>query len=285
MLSYRHAFHAGNFADILKHLVLANTLHYALRKEAPVFYLDTHAGAGLYLLDSDAARKTGEAEAGIRSLDFDQLLAKAEPEGAAALQLYRSAVEHFLRMHKPAYPGSPLLAAALLRKQDHLHLCELHPADFELLVSYTHRDRRITCEQQDGYARALALIPPAQKRAVILIDPSYETEADYQRVVKLVSELHQRMSGAQILLWYPVVNRREAQHLADALVRRGVRDLWRFELGIKADTRGHGMTASGMLVVNPPWTLPAQLQQVLPLVQEQLAAGWGNWKVEQLTAE
>ena len=285
MLSYRHAFHAGNFADILKHLVLVNTLHYALRKDSPLFYLDTHAGAGLYLLDSDAARKTGEAAAGIRSLDFDQLLGKAEPEGAAALQEYRSAFEHFLRMHKPAYPGSPLLAAALLRKQDHLHLCELHPADFELLVSYTHRDRRITCEQQDGYARALALIPPVQKRAVILIDPSYETESDYQRVVKLVSELHQRMSGAQILLWYPVVNRRDAQHLADALVRKGIRDLWRFELGIKADAPGHGMTASGMLVVNPPWTLPTQLQQVLPLVQEQLAGGWGNWAVERLTAE
>ncbi|MGA0805750.1 MAG: 23S rRNA (adenine(2030)-N(6))-methyltransferase RlmJ [Pseudohongiellaceae bacterium] len=285
MLSYRHAFHAGNFADILKHLVLVNTLHYALRKDTPLFCLDTHAGAGLYLLDSESARKTGEAEAGIRKLDFAALAAKASPEGAVALQQYQDTVDHFLRMHKPAYPGSPLLAAALLRKQDHLHLCELHPADFELLVSYTHRDRRITCEQADGYTRALALIPPAQKRAVVLIDPSYETDADYQRVVKLVSELHQRMSGAQILLWYPVVHRRDAQHLADALVRKGIRDLWRFELGIKADAPGHGMTASGMLVVNPPWTLPAQLENVLPLLAEQLAGGWGNWAVERLTAE
>lgn len=285
MLSYRHAFHAGNFADILKHLVLVNTLHYALRKDTPLFYLDTHAGAGLYLLDSDSARKTGEADAGIRRLDFAALLAKASPEGAEALQLYRDAVDHFLRMHKSAYPGSPLIAAAQLRKQDHLHLCELHPADFEMLVGYTHRDRRITSEQQDGYTRALALVPPAQKRAVVLIDPSYETEADYQRVVKLVSELHQRMSGAQILLWYPVVHRREAQHLMDALVRRGIKDLWRFELGMKADAPGHGMTASGMLVVNPPWTLPGQLQDVLPLISEQLAGGWGNWAVERLTAE
>jgi 23S rRNA (adenine2030-N6)-methyltransferase len=285
MLSYRHAFHAGNFADILKHLVLVNTLHYALRKDTPLFYLDTHAGAGLYLLDSEAARKTGEAEAGIRSLDFAALQAKASPEGAAALQQYHSAVDHFLRMHKPAYPGSPLLAASLLRRQDHLQLCELHPADFELLVSYTHRDRRITCEQQDGYARALALIPPVQKRAVVLIDPSYETDADYQRVVKLMAGLHQRMKGAQLLLWYPVVQRREAQQLADSLVRRGIKDLWRFELGIKADAPGHGMTASGMLVVNPPWTLPAQLENLLPLIAEQLAGGWGNWVVERLTEE
>lgn len=285
MLSYRHAFHAGNFADILKHLVLVNTLHYALRKDTPLFFLDTHAGAGLYLLHSDAARKTGEAEAGIGKLDFDALLARASTEGAAALQLYRDAVSHFLRMHKPAYPGSPLLAAQLLRKHDRLHLCELHPADFELLHSYTHRDRRVVCEQRDGYTRALALLPPAQKRAVVLIDPSYEQDADYQRVVKLVSEIHQRMAGAQILLWYPVVQRRDAQHLADALVRKGIRDLWRFELGMKADAPGHGMTASGMLVVNPPWTLPAQLENVLPLLQEQLAGGWGNWAVERLTAE
>jgi 23S rRNA (adenine2030-N6)-methyltransferase len=285
MLSYRHAYHAGNFADILKHLVLVNTLHYALRKDTPLFFLDTHAGAGLYLLGSDAARKTGEAEAGILKLDFAALLEKASPEGAEAIKLYQDAVGHFLRMHRPAYPGSPLIAAELLRKQDHLHLCELHPADFEVLVSYTHRDRRLTCEQQDGYTRALALIPPAQKRAVVLIDPSYETDAEYQRVVKLVSELHQRMSGAQILLWYPVVHRREAQHLQDALVRRGIKDLWRFELGMKADAPGHGMTASGVLVINPPWTLPAQLENVLPLISEQLAGGWGNWKVERLTAE
>jgi 23S rRNA (adenine2030-N6)-methyltransferase len=285
MLSYRHAFHAGNFADILKHLVLVNTLHYALRKDTPLFYLDTHAGAGLYPLDSEAARKTGEAEAGIQTLDFTALQVAASPEAALALQLYQDAISGFLQAPRPAYPGSPLLAAAVLRRQDHLHLCELHPADFELLVSHTHRDRRITCEQQDGYTRALALLPPVQKRAVVLIDPSYEQEADYQRVVKLVSEVHQRMSGAQILLWYPVVQRREAQHLAAALVRKGVRDLWRFELGIQADSPGHGMTASGMLVVNPPWTLPGQLESALPLIAAQLAQGWGNWVVERLTEE
>jgi hypothetical protein len=113
MLSYRHAYHAGNFADILKHLVLVNTLHYALRKDTPLFYLDTHAGAGLYLLESDAARKTGEADAGILKLDFAALLEKASVEGAEAVKLYQDAVGHFLRMHKPAYPGSPLIALRL----------------------------------------------------------------------------------------------------------------------------------------------------------------------------
>jgi len=283
MLSYRHAFHAGNFADILKHLVLVNTLHYALRKDTPLFYLDTHAGAGQYLLHGKEAGKTGEAAAGILKLDFDALYAKTNDEGHNALQLYAEAVQPFLR--KDRYPGSPLIAAELLRAQDHLHLCELHPTDFEFLHYYAVKDRRITCEQLDGFQRALALIPPVQKRAVVLIDPSYEVDSDFQRVVKLVSEIHQRMAQAQILLWYPVVSRRESDNLTSALVRKGIKDLWRFELGMKADEIGHGMTGSGMLAVNPPWTLPGQLENCLPLIQEQLAGGWGNWKVERLTAE
>lgn len=283
MLSYQHAYHAGNFADILKHLVLANTLHYATRKEAPVFYLDTHAGAGLYLLRGKEAERTREAEAGILKLDFAALLEAANAEGRAAVQLYAEAVQPFLRNER--YPGSPLLAAEILRAQDHLHVCELHPAEFELLHYHASKDRRITCEQADGYLRAPALIPPVQKRAVVLIDPSYELDTDYQRVVKLVSDIHQRMASAQILLWYPVVARRDSEQLISTLVRKGIRDLWRFELGLKADALSTGMTASGMLVVNPPWTLPAQLENCLPLLQEQLAGGWGNWKVERLTAE
>jgi 23S rRNA (adenine2030-N6)-methyltransferase len=283
MLSYRHAYHAGNHADILKHLVLVNCLLHATRKDAPLFYLDTHAGAGLYKLHGAQAEKTGEAAAGILKLDFPALLGKANEAGNTALHNYAAAVQPFL--DKGLYPGSPLLAAEILRYQDHLHLFELHPADHELLVSHTHRDRRITCEHQDGYQRAPALLPPVQKRAVVLIDPSYELDSDYQRVVKLFSDIHQRMAAAQILLWYPVVSRRDAEHLAAALQRKGINDLWRFELGIKADTVGTGLTASGMLVSNPPWTLPGQLQDCLPLLQDQLAGGWGNWQVEQLTPE
>lgn len=283
MLSYRHAYHAGNFADILKHLVLVNTLHYAMRKDAPLFFLDTHAGAGLYRLHSAEAEKTGEAAAGILKLDQAALLNAADTEGRAALQLYFDLVQPYLE--KARYPGSPLLAADILRSQDHLHLCELHPADFELLHYCTAKDRRITCEQLNAYDRARALLPPAQKRAVVLIDPSYEQDFDVLLVVKLVQEIHQRMAAAQILIWYPVVKRRESEQLSAALVRKGIKDLWQFELGIKADALGQGMTASGMLCVNPPWTLPEQLRQCLPLLQEQVAGGWGNWKVERLSDE
>ena len=283
MLSYRHAFHAGNFADILKHLVLANTLHHAIRKEAPLLYLDTHAGAGRYDLESVEALKTGEAAAGVLKLDFAALCTAAGETGNDALQVYRQPVMPFLAKNR--YPGSPLIAAAILRRQDRLHLCERHPADFALLQAHTRNDSRVTCEQVDGYVRALALLPPVQKRAVVLIDPSYERDEDFRQVVALAAQIHQRMQAAQVLVWYPVVNRHASERMIEALVRKQPRDLWRFELGVQPDGPGRGLTGSGMLVLNPPWTLPAALESCLPTVQGQLAGGDGYWKVERLTAE
>ncbi len=283
MLSYRHAFHAGNHADVLKHLVLVNTLHYATRKEAGVFYLDTHAGAGLYRLQSDEAKKTGEAEQGILKLDFMGLLSQLDGDNRTAMRLYHEHLSQFLQ--RGQYPGSPVLAAAVLRHQDHLHLCELHTADFDLLQKQVRGDQRIRYEQVDGYLRALALLPPAQKRAVILIDPSYELDSDYKQVVKLVAEIYQRMRSAQILLWYPVVERGDIERMIANLQRTSVRDLWQFELGVAPDQSGHGLTASGMLVVNPPFTLPEQMRAILPLIQQQLAPAYGHWLVKNLIGE
>jgi 23S rRNA (adenine2030-N6)-methyltransferase len=283
MLSYRHAFHAGNFADVLKHLVLANTLHYAMRKEAPLFYVDTHAGAGVYRLDADAAQKTGEAAAGIGKLDFAALQAQAGAEGRTALQAYHDAVAPFLA--RRTYPGSPLLAASLLRRQDHLRLFELHPTDYRLLVDNTDRDRRIHCEQEDGFRSSPALLPPVQKRALVLIDPSYEVKDDYARSVRALITIYERMPSAQVLLWYPVVQRAQVDWMVATLLKSPLRDLWQVELGVEPDTQAHGMTASGLLLLNPPWTLAGQLREALPLLQQQLAPGAGHWFVENLVAE
>lgn len=283
MLSYRHAFHAGNYADVLKHLVLVNTLLYATRKDTPLFYLDTHAGAGLYRLDAEAAQKTGEAAAGIGRLDFPALLARAGSEGKAAIHAYHAALQPFLERN--TYPGSPLLAAALLRRQDHLRLCELHPTDFRLLKSNTEQDRRIACVQSDGFVQLEAVLPPAQKRAVVLIDPSYEVKDDYGRSAAAVIEIYQRMPAAQVLLWYPVVQRSNVDAMIHAVLKSPVRDLWQAELGIEADTEEHGMTASGLLLVNPPWTLATQLREALPVLQQQLAAARGHWLVKNLVGE
>jgi 23S rRNA (adenine2030-N6)-methyltransferase len=283
MLSYRHAFHAGNFADVLKHLVLANTLLYATRKAAPLFYVDTHAGAGLYRLGSEAAHKTGEAAAGIRKLDFAALLAQAGAEGKVALQAYQSALHPFI--HHGQYPGSPLLAAALLRRQDHLRLFELHSTDYRLLLANTEQDKRIECAQEDGFQQLATLLPPVQKRAVVLIDPSYEVKDEYARSIKALIGVYQRMPAAQALLWYPVVQRSNVDWMIELLLKSPVRDLWQVELGVQADSEGYGMTASGLLLLNPPWTLAAQLQEALPLLQQQLAPGAGHWLVRNLVGE
>ena len=283
MLSYRHAFHAGNHADVLKHLVLVNTLHYATRKEAPLFFLDTHAGAGLYHLQSGEAQLNTEAAQGIQKLDFATLAAALTADMQNSLRLFHHAVSPLLQ--RGTYPGSPLLAAEVLRKQDRIELCELHPVDFELLQFHTHEDPRIHVEKLDGYQRALALLPPVQKRAVVLIDPSYEVKDEYRNVVKLVVDILHRMRGAQILLWYPVVERSDSERMIAALQRSDVRDLWQFELGIAPDQHGYGLTASGMLVVNPPFTLAGQLRTLLPLLQQQLAPAYGHWLVKNLIPE
>jgi 23S rRNA (adenine2030-N6)-methyltransferase len=283
MLSYRHAFHAGNFADVLKHLVLVNTLLYATRKDTPLFYLDTHAGAGLYRLGSEAAQKTRESAGGIGKLDFPALLAQAGPEGKVALQAYHAAIGPFFE--RGNYPGSPLLAAALLRRQDHLRLFELHSTDYRLLLTNTEQDKRVHCTQQDGFQQLASLLPPVQKRAVVLIDPSYELKDDYARSVKAVIEIYQRMPAAQVLLWYPVVQRGNVDWMIATLLKSAVRDLWQVELGISADTDTHGMTASGLLLLNPPWTLAAQLREALPVLQQQLAPATGHWLVKNLVGE
>jgi 23S rRNA (adenine2030-N6)-methyltransferase len=254
-----------------------------MRKAAPVFYLDTHAGAGVYRLGADAAHKTGEAAAGIKKLNFPALLAKAGLEGKAALQTYFDVINPLLQQGQ--YPGSPLVAANMLRRNDHLHLCELHSTDYRLLLDLCEHDKRIHYEQEDGYSRIAALIPPVQKRAVILIDPSYELKEDYARSVKAVAAIYQRMPTAQVLLWYPVVLRANIDWMISSLIKTGMRDLWQVELGIAADSEGFGMTASGLFLLNPPWTLQTQLRESLPLIVEQLAPASGTWFVKNLVAE
>lgn len=283
MLSYRHAFHAGNFADVLKHLVLVNTLDYLCRKPAPVLYLDTHAGAGAYSLTSLMATHTGEAREGILKLDLDALEVRLPEDARPVLARYRECLAPFLR--EQHYPGSPALAAAVLRAQDSLRLFELHTTDFGLLAARFARDRRVTCEQGDGFHAIKALLPAAGKRAVVLIDPSYEIKEDFRRVAQAMELAWKRMPAAQVLLWYPVLRERQDEHLIRALVRSGMRDLWQFELGVAPNPYRTGMTASGILALNPPWTLPAQLREALPLLQESLAGGEGHWKVECLAPE
>ncbi|MEH6628635.1 MAG: 23S rRNA (adenine(2030)-N(6))-methyltransferase RlmJ [Motiliproteus sp.] len=275
MLSYRHAFHAGNHGDVLKHLVLANTIDYLLRKETPVLYIDTHAGAGRYQLNNAMAKKTEEASKGIGSLAFSRL-----PESA---DIYQQALAGYLKQRQ--YPGSPLLAADLLRRQDRLALYELHPKDQTALQRLFGKDKRVQVESADGFAGLKARLPAKNSRALVLMDPSYEMKSDYQQVANSIQEGYKRMPSAVFLVWYPVVERHRINKLINDLKASKVRDLWQFELGVEADTEEYGMTASGMLVINPPWVLPEQLRTLLPAIQQQLAPDSGHSCVEQLVPE
>ena len=275
MLSYRHAFHAGNHGDVIKHLVLVNVLEYLLRKEAPVLYIDTHAGAGNYHLDNAQARKTGEAAEGISALDLAALPQSAES--------YTNLIHGYLRQRQ--YPGSPRIAADILRRGDKLRLFELHPTDEPALTRLFQRDRRVKVDRSNGFDSLKALLPAKNQRALVLIDPSYELKSDYDDVANSVLLGYQRMPNCLFLIWYPVVQRKLVNRMIRGLEKGGVRDLWQLELGLEEDSDDYGMTASGMLVINPPWVLADQMRALLPAIQQQLAPENGFSQVKQLVPE
>ena len=280
MLSYRHAFHAGNYADVLKHLVVSRILAYLTQKPGPLCYIDTHAGAGGYNLQSDEANKTAEYQAGIGLLwERDDL---PEP-----LKAYRDLVAKFNRGDAlKFYPGSPWFAQQLLREYDRLELCELHPQDFPRLQQYFAKDQRIHCRREDGYQRSLALVPPAEKRGLILIDPSYELKEDYAKVVSHIRNLHKRFATGVYALWYPLVEERRVKTLEAAFVNSGMRRIQLYELSRTAKHLHKGMTGAGMIVINPPWRLKeevtASLAYYAPMISD---SGEALFRVKELVGE
>ncbi|UNK55423.1 23S rRNA (adenine(2030)-N(6))-methyltransferase RlmJ [Rahnella aceris] len=278
MLSYRHSFHAGNHADVLKHTVQSLIIESLKEKEKPFLYLDTHAGAGRYQLSGEHAERTGEYLEGIaRIWQRDDI-----PEELAA---YMSVVNHFNRNESLRYyPGSPLIARQLLREDDKLHLTELHPSDFPLLRSEFQKDDRTRVARADGYQQLKAQLPPPSRRGLILMDPPYEMKTDYQYVVKGIQEGYKRFATGTYALWYPVVMRQQIKKMLRDLEATGIRRILQIELGVRPDSDQRGMTASGMIVINPPWKLEQQMNNVLPwLLKVLVPSGTGhttvNWVV------
>lgn len=266
MLSYRHAFHAGNYADVLKHLVVCRILDYLTQKPAPLRYIDTHAGAGVYRLDSAEALRNAEFRQGI-----GMLWGRNDLPGTLAA--YRDLVAEFNGGDVlQQYPGSPWFAQRLLRAQDRLDLCELHPRDFPSLQRLFCDDRRVSCHFEDGFKRSLALVPPQERRALVLIDPSYELKQDYARVVDHVRALHRRFATAVYAVWYPLVEARRVKTLETAFINSGMRRIHLYEVCLTARHPGRGMSGAGMIVVNPPWRLREEVHQALaylaPLVSD-----------------
>lgn len=270
MLSYRHAFHAGNHADVLKHFVLSELARYLGQKDAPFYYMDTHAGAGLYSLDIGYATKLAEYVDGIGRLwDRDDL--------PTPLADYVKLVREINSDGKlKAYPGSPWIAHQVLRDQDRLRLFELHPADAELLhANFRQFPRRVMVKCADGYAGIKALLPPPPRRALVLIDPSYEDKNDYRNVVASLQDSLTRFATGVYVVWYPQLSRLESRQLPQKLMRLSTNWLHVSLTVHQAASDGFGMHGSGLVVINPPWMLRKTLADVMPYLVKVLGRDSG----------
>ena len=280
MLSYRHAFHAGNFADVLKHSVLTLVLEYITRKEKGFYYIDSHSGAGMYQLADEYAQKTGEYKDGIAKLIEQQDLPEAlEPYIDLVKDLNREEAELSL------YPGSPGIARQFTRRQDSAHLFELHPTDIEHLKEYSQRWNKSHVKQSDGYQGVLGLVPPPNRRGVVLIDPPYELKEDYLKAVRTIVNAYKKFATGTYILWYPVVKRELVEQMQSAFTKSDVRNVVQVEYCQKADTTEYGMTGTGLFIVNPPWQLSQQLEEILPYLKAKLGENETSYTLKQLIAE
>lgn len=292
MLAYRHAFHAGNHADVLKHTVLALVLRYMNQKDKPYRLVDTHAGAGGYSLEGRYAQKKGEYEEGIARLwNLDESQREAMP---AAVADYLALVRQFNpggdqakgQVPLEQYPGSPAIARALLRPQDQMRLFELHPTDFRILESYMADQRGAEVKQLDGFDALKGQVPPSSRRAVVLMDPSYEGHKDYGRVVASLRAALERFAEGIYMVWYPQVQKLEAAQLPKRLEALAPKGWLHARLTVQQpDSQGFGLAGSGMFILNPPYTLHDELLTVLPYLTEVLGQYEGaNYLLEQKAA-
>ena len=280
MLGYRHAFHAGNVADVVKHAALALAVEALKRKDKPFFYLETHAATGRYDLASDAARKTGEYRDGIGRLwDWE-----TPPD---ELMPYLDVVRAFngqgpLRL----YPGSPRIVRDLMRPADRMALCELATRDHAALEAEFAGDRRVATHLMDGYQALKAFLPPIERRGLVLIDPAYEGRDEYARVLNGLATALRRWATGCYVVWYPILQRSMADRFLGSVADRGWRRLLVAELTVLPDDRRDRLNGSGMLFVNPPWQLDTQLEALLPSLWSRLSpAGEGYTRVEWLAGE
>ena len=283
MLSYRHAFHAGNFADVLKHSVLSLVLDYMTRKEKGFCYIDSHSGAGMYQLTDEYAQKTSEYKDGIaKIINDDNAPESLEPY----LSLIRSLnLNSTLSNDLEIYPGSPGIAKAFVRRQDSSHLFELHPTDIQHLEDFCLRWRKVFVKQTDGYQGILGLLPPPSRRGVVLIDPPYELKEDYQKAVNTIIKAYTKFSTGTYILWYPVVKREQVNAMENAFSKSSVKNVLQVEFCLENDNDEYGMTGTGLFIVNPPWQLAAQMTEVLPYLKEKMGNSDSHFAVTQLIAE
>lgn len=267
MLSYRHAFHAGNHADVLKHTILVHLLRYLTQKDKPLWFVDTHAGAAIYALDEGYATKNAEYDSGIARLWARADLPPALADYVGEVRALNA--DGVLRR----YPGSPQLALQLLRKQDRLRMFELHSTESKALQQYFRDDGpRALAYAGDGFAGLQAVLPPPSRRALVLIDPSYEDKNDYRYVLAGLRDAHKRFAAGVYAVWYPQVQRRESRQFPEQLKQLQHKDWLHVTLTVKQPVAGgYGLHGSGMFILNPPWLLPQALDLALPYLARVLA--------------
>ena len=266
MLSYRHAFHAGNHADVLKHYVLGLVLDYMNQKDKPYWYIDTHAGAGMYSLTEGYATQNTEFEQGIAKLMSADNLPKPLADFVAQIKRFNTNTLEF-------YPGSPMVAQDFLRADDKMRLFELHPSDCKLLIeNFRGQSKQVKIEMQNGFSGIKACLPPPPRRAAVLIDPPYEDKQDYQHVVNMIKDSLTRFSTGTYMVWYPILQRPEPAEMVDDLINLDLPNWLNVEMTIhEPAAEGFGMHGSGLFIVNPPWTLPKILDETMPVLTQLLA--------------
>jgi 23S rRNA (adenine2030-N6)-methyltransferase len=323
-MNYRHAFHAGNFADVVKHVVLARILVHLRSKPAAFRVIDTHAGAGLYDLAGEEASRSGEWRAGIGRL----LTAPIAPAVQALLKPYldviaslnsasvaplvpaqagtrsdesgqsQRALDHGVRGNEQVadaspgmestlttYPGSPALARAFLRPQDRLVACELEPKAYALLAHHLARDRRIKTVAIDGWMALNAYVPPSERRGIVVVDPPFEEAQDFTRLAHGLEAAHRKWASGIYVLWYPIKGRQEPDALARRLKRSSIARILRAELAVGATPVQGPLGGCGLIIINPPWTLENELAAMLPELVNALGSRNSNYRLDWIAGE
>lgn len=280
-MNYRHAFHAGNFADVVKHATLARVIAHLKEKPAAFRVIDTHAGAGLYDLHGPEAGRTGEWREGIGKV----MGAALAPAVRELLAPYLDAVASFNPAGLRTYPGSPALVRAWLRAQDRLVACEREPQAARALAASLRADARVKAVAIDGYMALNAYVPPRERRGLVLLDPPYEQADEFDRLATGLAAAHRKWPTGVYMLWYPIKDARATATFTRRLAQLGIPRILRAELALDSGRDALRLAGSGLVLVNPPWRLEAELEVLLPGLAQALGARAGGARLDWLAAE
>jgi 23S rRNA (adenine2030-N6)-methyltransferase len=281
-MNYRHAFHAGNFADVFKHLILIRILVYLKRKETAFRFIDTHAGHGLYDLSSEEAERTDEWRNGVARF----LAAEARANVAGPVAAYRDFIEPLLLARPPLYPGSPAIAAGFLRRQDRMIFCDAYPPAMRDLASRFARDPRVKTIEIDGYVALNAFVPPVERRGLVLIDPPFEVTDEFDRAGRALQTAWRKWPTGIYMFWFPIKHRAALDACLQGLVDAGIKRLLLLELHLDQPQPQGALAAAGLVIVNPPHPLETEARLLLPFLAETLGvSGRAGFEVAWLAGE